>query len=132
MGTTLHWPALVTLATLVLLFGCAWLVGWARARYKVRAPATTGPEEFDRAFRVQMNTLESAVIFLPALWLAALYFNPRIAAVLGVVWVIARAWYAFAYARDAKRRGPPFVIAYVAWAALMLLALWGILTSPLW
>ena len=132
MGTTLHWPALVTLATLVLLFGCAWLVGWARARYKVLAPAVTGPEEFDRAFRVQMNTLENAVIFLPALWLAALYFNPRIAAVLGVVWIIARAWYAFAYARDAKRRGPAFVIAYVAWAALMLLALWGILTSPLW
>jgi hypothetical protein len=43
MGTTLHWPALVTLAALVLLFGCAWLVGWARVRYKVRAPATTGP-----------------------------------------------------------------------------------------
>jgi hypothetical protein len=79
-----------------------------------------------------MNTLENAVLFLPALWLAALYFNPRIAAALGVVWIIARAWYAFAYTRDAKRRGPPFVIAYVAWAALMLLALWGILTSPLW
>ena len=132
MGTTLHWPALVTLATLLLLFGCVWLVSAARGRHKVRAPATTGPEEFERAYRVQMNTLENAVIFLPALWLAAQYFNPRIAAVLGVVWIIARTWYAFAYARDAKRRGPAFVIAYVAWAALMLLALWGILTSPLW
>ena len=39
MGTTLHWPALITLATLLLLFGCAWLVGAARARHKVRAPA---------------------------------------------------------------------------------------------
>ena len=71
MGTTLHWPALVTLATLLLLFGCVWLVSAARGRHKVRAPATTGPEEFERAYRVQMNTLENAVIFLPALWLAS-------------------------------------------------------------
>ena len=62
MGTTLHWPALITLATLLLLFGCVWLVSAARGRHKVRAPATTGPEEFERAYRVQMNTLENAVI----------------------------------------------------------------------
>ena len=132
MGTTLHWPALITLATLTLLFGCAWLVGAARVRHKVRAPATTGPEEFERSYRVQMNTLENAVIFLPALWLAALYFSPRIAAAIGAVWIAARVWYAIAYARDARARGTPFTIAYVAWAALMILAAWGVLTSPLW
>lgn len=132
MGTTLHWPALVTLAALTLLFGCAWLVGRARRRYQVRAPAANGPEGFERAMRVQTNTLENTVIFLPALWLAALYFNPRIAAVLGFVWIVARVWYAWAYARDAGKRGAPFIIAMIAWAALMVLALWGILTSPLW
>ena len=80
MGTTTHWAALLTLATLALLFGCVWYVGAARGKYKVAAPATTGPEPFERAFRVQMNTLENAVLFLPALWLATLYFSPRIAA----------------------------------------------------
>jgi hypothetical protein len=132
MGTTLHWPALVTLATLALLFGCAWYVGYARGRYKVSAPATTGPAEFERAFRVQMNTLENAVLFLPVLWLAALYFSPRVAAAVGAIWVVARVWYSVAYARDPKTRGAPFVVAYVAWAVLMLLAAWGVLTSPLW
>lgn len=132
MNVPLHWPALVTLATLLLLFGCAWLVGAARGKYKVSAPATTGPVEFESAYRVQMNTLENAVIFLPALWLAAIYFNPRIAAALGAVWVLARVWYAFAYARNPKSRGAPFVVAFVAWAALMALATWGVLTSPLW
>jgi hypothetical protein len=132
MGSTLHWPALITLATLALLFGCAWFVGYARGRYKVSAPATTGPAEFERAYRVQMNTIENAVMFLPALWLAALYFSPRIAAAIGAVWLLARLWYAFAYAREPKSRGTPFVIAYVAWAALMILAAWGVLTSPLW
>jgi hypothetical protein len=132
MGATLHWPALVTLAVLALLFACALLVSRARRRDRIRAPATTGTPEFDRVFRVQMNTLENAVIFLPALWLAAIYFSPRIAALIGVVWVVARVWYAAAYARDAASRGAPFVIAYIAWGALMLLALWGLLTSPLW
>jgi glutathione S-transferase len=132
MDTTMHWPALVTLATVTLLFGCAWYVGAARGKYKIHAPATTGPEGFERAFRVQMNTLEGAVIFLPALWLAAMYFSPRIAATIGAVWVVARIWYAFAYARNPNSRGAPFVIAYVAWAALMILASWGLLTSPLW
>jgi hypothetical protein len=32
-------------------------VGEARIKYKVRAPATTGDEHFERAYRVQMNTL---------------------------------------------------------------------------
>lgn len=132
MGTTLHWPALVTLAALALLFGCAWYVGHCRVRYKVAAPATTGPAEFERAFRVQMNTLENAVMFLPALWLAALYSSPRIAAAVGAVWVAARVWYAIAYARDAKARGAPFTVAYAAWGVLMLMAAWGVLTSPLW
>ena len=79
-----------------------------------------------------MNTLENTVIFLPALWLAALYFSPRIAAVVGAVWVAARIWYAFSYTREPKSHGTPFVIAFSAWAVLMLLAAWGVLTSPLW
>lgn len=132
MGSTLHWPALVTLATLALLFGCAWYVGHARGRYKVGAPATTGPVEFERAFRVQMNTLENAVMFLPALWLASIYFSPRIAAAVGAVWLVARIWYAFAYARNPQSRGAPFVLAYAAWGLLMVGAAWGVLSAPLW
>lgn len=132
MGSTLHWPALITLATLALLFGCAWYVGYARGRYKVPAPATTGPVEFECAFRVQMNTLENAVLFLPALWLASIYFSPYVAAAVGAVWLAARLWYAVAYARNPKSRGVPFVVAFAAWGLLMILAAWGVLTSPLW
>jgi glutathione S-transferase len=95
----------------------------------VPAPATSGPPEFERIFRVQMNTLEGMVLFLPALWLAALTFSPRVAALLGAVWVIARGWYAVAYARDPRTRGLPFVIAFMAWGALMLLATWGVLRA---
>jgi glutathione S-transferase len=132
MATTLHWPALITLLTLVLLAGCAYSVSMARRKHKVRAPATTGPEEFERAFRVQMNTVENTVLFLPALWIAALYFSPRFAAVIGAVWLVGRVWYALAYARDPRSRGAGFMIAGVASGVLIVVAFWGLLTSPLW
>ena len=132
MSTTYHWPALVTLAALLLLIWCSWRVGSARGTHKVPAPATTGPEAFERVFRVQMNTIENVVLFLPALWLAAIYFSPRIAAILGAIWVAARVWYGLAYAKNPKARHIPFVVSSTAALALMAIALWGILTSPLW
>lgn len=119
-------PALVTLATLALLFFAALRVGKARGTYGIQAPATSGHEIFDRHFRVQMNTLENAVIFLPALWLAALYFSAWAAAALGVVWLAGRLWYLLAYPVDPKRRGGGFGLAFAAWGALMLLATWGV------
>lgn len=129
--SSLHWPALVTLAALTLTFGTVWWVGRARGRYGVRAPATTGHEMFERAFRVQMNTLENVVIFLPALWLAALWVSEAVATVLGAVWLIGRIWYAIAYMREPKSRGGGFVLAFAAWGGLMLVAAWGALRGVL-
>ena len=127
----LHWPALVTLATLLLCFATAALVGRARGRYGVAAPATTGHELFERAFRVQMNTLENTLIFLPALWLCALFFGPLTATAFGALWLAGRVWYAAAYLRDPKSRGGGFVLAFTAWAALMIAASWGVLRGLL-
>jgi hypothetical protein len=59
-------PAAVTLATVVLLFSCAAYAARARGRYGIRAPATTGHPQFDVAYRIQMNTLENTVVFLPS------------------------------------------------------------------
>ena len=129
--TTLHWPALVTLAALSLCFATAAIVGKARVRYRVAAPATTGHEMFERAFRVQMNTLENVVIFLPALWLCAIFFGPLTATVLGGMWVIGRVWYAAAYLREPKSRGSGFVLAFAAWGGLMITASWGVLRGLL-
>ena len=129
--TTLHWPALLTLAALTLCFATAAIVGKARVRYRVAAPATTGHEMFERAFRVQMNTLENVVIFLPALWLCAIFFGSLTATVLGGMWVIGRVWYAAAYLREPKSRGSGFVLAFAAWGGLMITASWGVLRGLL-
>lgn len=127
----LHWPALVTLATLALCFATVWQVGRARIKYRIRAPATSGHEMFERAFRVQMNTLENTVIFLPALWLCAWFASSWIASVLGAVWLAGRIWYAVAYLYDPRKRGGGFGLAYAGWGGLMLVASWGVLRGLL-
>jgi uncharacterized membrane protein YecN with MAPEG domain len=124
-------PAGITLLNLLLLFGCAWSVGRARGLYKVKAPATTGHDVFERHYRVQANTVENTVIFLPALWLAALLFSAPWAAAAGAAWIAGRLWYALAYVADPARRGGGFTLAFVAWAALMAMAAWGVLRGLL-
>jgi len=72
----------------------------------VKPPSTSGPEPFQRALRVQQNTLEQLVVILPAFGLASLLDNPAVAAVLGLVWVGGRLAYGVGYLQAAEQRGP--------------------------
>ena len=119
-------PAVVTLGVTLLLFACALHVGNVRRRHKIHAPATTGHRELEVALRVQMNTLENAVLMLPTLWLASFYFGPREAALARTIWVVSRIWYAIAYTAEPRRRGGGFLGGTLAWASLLLMAAWGI------
>jgi len=123
---TQHLPALITLLAILLTFGTAFAVGYARGRYKIAAPATSGHPAFERAFRVQMNTLEAVVLFLPTLWLAATYGFAFWAGLAGLVWLAGRIWYALAYLREAGKRGGGFVLGMVGWAATLVLAVIGL------
>lgn len=114
MNVPLYGPALVTIAAVVLLLSCAAYVASARGKYGVKAPATSGHPQFEVAYRIQMNTLENTVTFLPALWLCAIFLNPVWASVGGVVWLIGRIWYALAYANNPKKRGGGFTLALLA------------------
>ncbi|TPG10606.1 MAPEG family protein [Rhodanobacter glycinis] len=121
-----HLPALVTLLTVLLLFGTMWAVGHARGKYGIKAPATSGDPAFERAYRVQMNTLEQTVMFLPLLWLAANYGFSGWAGVAGLVWIVGRIWYAMAYLADAGKRGPGFTLGLIAWVAVLVMAAFGV------
>jgi glutathione S-transferase len=112
--------ALVTVLALMLYVWQIVRVGSARNRLGVEAPATTGNPEFERHFRVHANTLEGLVVFLPSLWLFALYIDDRIAAAIGLVWIVGRVLYTVSYAREAKARGPGFGIQALAMLALLL------------
>jgi len=129
--STLAAPAVVTLCTIALLFACAAYVTWARGKYAVSAPATSGHPKFEIAYRIHMNTLENGVAFLPALWLCALFQSPNWAGGVGAVWVGARVWYALAYARNPKGRGRSFTLSVLAAVTLAVGAGVGILRSAL-
>ncbi len=118
--------ALITLLTVLLMFATSVIVGKARVKYEIMAPATSGHEMFDRAYRVQMNTLEAAAMMLPSLWIYAVFNGETGAFAMGVIWLIGRAWYTQAYLTNPVRRGPGFGIAFVALAGLWFGALVGL------
>ncbi|MFZ0766199.1 MAPEG family protein [Bradyrhizobium sp.] len=122
-----HLTALVTCLALLAYFLISFQVGKARATYGVKAPAVSGNPDFERIYRVQMNTLEWMPVFLPALWLFAIYVSDAIAAALGVVWIIGRILYMVGYTKAANKRGPGFGIQAGATMILWLGATVGIL-----
>jgi glutathione S-transferase len=124
-----RWPALITLGVLVLLFVLAGAVGKARGKYGIKAPATTGDPAFERTFRAHQNTIENAVMFLPALWLFATFISGVWAAALGAVWIAARVWYFAAYQQDAAKRGRPFALSMLVFGILTLGAAWGVVAK---
>jgi len=101
------------------------LTGRARATYKVEAPATTGHPMFERWYRVQQNTVEQLVVFVPALFLFAEQVGPRIAGLLGLLFVAGRWIYARSYIADPSTRGLGFGLSFFAIAALVVGALIG-------
>ncbi len=105
------------------------LVGRARGKYKVPAPAMTGHPDFERANRVHQNTLESLIVFIPALWIFGLYLSPRWGAALGVLFIIARAIYAVGYLRAAEKRGPGAGLTGLVNIALVVGALVGVVRA---
>ncbi|MFI4934519.1 MAG: MAPEG family protein [Caulobacterales bacterium] len=120
--------AIVTFLALLLYFYMGLRVGMARGKYGVEAPAVSGNPDFERAYRIQMNTLEWLPIFLASMWLFALYWNDRVAAGVGLVWVIGRILYLTGYTKAAKDRELGFTVQSLATAVLLL----GALGKAIW
>jgi glutathione S-transferase len=122
-------PAVVTLAALITYQGTAMAVGQARVQHKVMPPASSGPEEFERALRVQQNTLEQLVFFLPTFWLAALLGSETWACLLGFLWVGGRIAYGVGYRQTPGKRGPGFGISFLSSIALLVMAIVGVFSQ---
>ena len=116
---------IVILLALVEFFYFGLLVGRARGRYNVPAPATSGNEMFERYFRVHMNTLELLVMFIPSILLFGQYFSPYVAAGLGVVFLLGRLVYLSAYVKDPKKREVGFGLSMVPIVILVVGAIIG-------
>jgi uncharacterized MAPEG superfamily protein len=116
---------IVTALAILQFIAFAFQVGGARARYGIKAPATTGNEIFERYFRVQQNTLELLIGLIPGLYLFGHYFDPRIAAALGVVFLIGRQIYSVTYVKDPAKRSAGFGLSFVPTVVLIVGGLIG-------
>lgn len=119
------WLELVTILALLqyAVFGA--LVGKARGTYGVKAPAVSGNGMFERYYRVQMNTLETLVLFIPGVWLAAPYVAEKWIAGLGLVYLVGRVVYFRAYVADPAKRSAGYSLSLFPAAALIVIALVG-------
>ena len=114
--------------TLLVYQVLAFNVGRARVKYKVLPPETTGNPNFERVLRVQQNTLEQLVFFLPLLWLFSFYVSPLWGALVGAVWLMGRILYAWRYYQVAERT-IGFAISFISGIVLLLGSLFGIILS---
>jgi glutathione S-transferase len=118
----MHLPvALITVLSLMVYLWQGQRVGAARGRLGVAAPAVTGHPEFERIYRVQANTLEGLIVYLPSLWLFAIYTGGDwIASALGVIWIVGRVLYTTAYSKEAASRSMGFGIQILATLVLLV------------
>jgi uncharacterized MAPEG superfamily protein len=105
------------------------MTGRARMKSGLKAPAMTGDEDFERMYRVQMNTLEALVMFIPALFIASNYWSHLLISGLGVVYLLGRFIYWRAYVVAPKKRGLGFIISIIPTFVLIILSIIGILLS---
>lgn len=122
----MQYAAAVTLIAALLYAGSILLVGWARWRHGIDAPSVTGHPAFERAHRVQTNTLEQMPIFLPSLWLAAWLHSDAVAGAIGLLFIVFRVVYAVLYLRNSEKRGWGYAPGALCMLALWCLAAWGL------
>jgi glutathione S-transferase len=123
--------ALVTLLAAAVYFWMATQVARTRQRVGILPPAMTGDPVLERTIRAHLNTLEWLPIFLPSLWLFAIYWNSHVAAALGLVWIIGRIVYFVGYVSEARKRFPGFFIQSSA-AGLLLIGATGRIAYLAW
>ena len=121
--------ALIILLALAQYVFFAVRVGAARGKYGVEAPKISGNEAWERLYRVQMNTLEQLIVFIPALWIFSMYTSARWALVPGMLCLLGRQLYSMEYTRDPKTRVTGMSITLLASAVLLIGGLVGVVLS---
>jgi len=98
-------------------------VGTTRGKYGVMAPKTIGNDTWERLFRVQQNTLEQLIIFIPAMIIFAYFVNPTWVALPGILFLIGRQLYFIKYLQDPKTRTVGFALTFFSNVGLVLVSL---------
>lgn len=127
----MDYAVLMVLVALIEYMFFSMMVGKARVDGKVDAPAVSGNPHFERVFRVQQNTMEQLVVFIPAILLFANYWPELIGLILGIVFVIGRFLFYRSYVADPKTRTIGFLLTFFPNAILVIGALVGVILKLL-
>ena len=121
--------AIVTILAIAQFILFTIQVGSMRGKHGVKAPAISGHPDFERMFRVQQNTMEQLVAFIPALWIYAYLVNPFWGAAIGLVFIVGRFIYRAAYLKDPDSRGLGFTLTFLPTAVMLVWSLVDALLS---
>lgn len=121
--------ALVTLLILFQYLFFTMMVGAARVKSGVEAPACSGDPGFERAFRIQQNTMEQMLLALPALWICVFFFSSLVASIAGLAFLVGRFIYRAGYMSDPKKRAPGMMIGFLAILVMLGCGLWGVVSG---
>mmetsp|Transcript_4484 Transcript_4484/g.6584 ORF Transcript_4484/g.6584 Transcript_4484/m.6584 type:complete len:131 (+) Transcript_4484:47-439(+) len=106
-----------TVASMAVYKFISFYAGYQRGKANIKAPAVTGDKNFEIAFGIQRNTLESLPVYLTSLWLYVLCggsdFN---AGVAGGLWNVGRVLYFMGYP---NKRSLGFGLGFLAETYLM-------------
>ncbi len=122
---------LISMLAVLQFFFFGFMTGVARGKSGLKAPAVSGDEHFERMYRVQANTLEQLIAFLPALFIAAKYWSPALIAAIGLVYIVGRFIYWRAYISNPRKRRLGFMLSMLPTLVLMLMAIAGIILQLL-
>ena len=117
----MDWVIIVTVLALLQFTWFGVEVGFKRGKHQVKAPAMSGPPEFERMYRVHYNTMEQLVVLLPLMWIFAHFVNPLYAAGLGAVYIVGRLIYRSSYLKDPSSRALGFNLTFVP---SLVMAIW--------
>ncbi|KAM7042649.1 leukotriene C4 synthase-like isoform 1-T5 [Acridotheres tristis] len=103
----IHWLAAVTILGVLEQAYFFLQVIYARRLFGISPPKISGPPEFERIFRAQVNSSEYFPIFLALLWQAGLFFHQGLAAALGLLYLYARYCYFMGYKASSSESVSP-------------------------
>jgi glutathione S-transferase len=125
------WVSAIVLLAVLHFMVLGMIVGSARARYSVPAPATTGHPTFDRLFRVHQNSLEMLIAFIPGIWLYGWWVSQTWATGIGIVFLAGRLLYTIQYVRDPKSRTIGAMLSFLTIMILIVGDLYAVLMLAL-
>ena len=122
----MEYTAIIILVALMQFTFFTIRTGLARITYGVKAPSTAGNETWGRLYRIQQNTMEQLIVFIPGMVIFAMYVSETWALLPGIVFIVGRGLYSFKYLKDPASRVTGMALTFLSTIGLAVAGLIGL------